>query len=177
MDFEGKIRFNNFTLAEKRQISKSIIWGHTHESLLDLDCGYSTSNVAVTVLSAYSENYRVGEICKVINQIYCERHSYDYICRVLSLEVMLSEISPRTHCTWYKVKMIIEELDKILLKSKESIANTTHYILWIDADAIFINHVCPIEEFVVRYLKYSSFVASWFQPNNFQGKVQEFDCC
>eukprot|EP00929_Paragymnodinium_shiwhaense_P042475 TRINITY_DN21974_c0_g2_i6.p2 TRINITY_DN21974_c0_g2~~TRINITY_DN21974_c0_g2_i6.p2 ORF type:complete len:122 (+),score=18.63 TRINITY_DN21974_c0_g2_i6:154-519(+) len=66
--------------------------------------------VGVLLLTAYSSNYEPGPLCEEANRRYARRHGYSFRCDVLAYEEMLATIGPCTHCTWYKVPMIIDEL-------------------------------------------------------------------
>ena len=56
----------------------------------------------ITICTAYSDDYYIGQICEKINRKYASRHGYQFQSTVLSYREMLSIIEPREHCTWYK---------------------------------------------------------------------------
>ena len=70
------------------------------------------------LVTAFSSDYDVGHLCaKVkwsdqdswnpvcvqVNQEFCQLQGYEWAEAVLSKEEMLDSVSPRNHCTWYKV--------------------------------------------------------------------------
>ena len=52
---------------------------------------------------------------------------------------MLSLLSPRGHCTWFKVWLLLDTL--------ASHPEFSH-IVWIDADAVVVDHSLPIDSFI-----------------------------
>lgn len=93
----------------------------------------------VCVCTAFTEDYSIGHICAYVNHKYATLHKYSFHCEIDSYDNMLNAIHPRTHCTWYKVKLLLKllELDY-------------DYILWIDADAVVVNPSITVEELVTR---------------------------
>eukprot|EP00164_Ancoracysta_twista_P021830 GFYU01039903.1.p1 GENE.GFYU01039903.1~~GFYU01039903.1.p1 ORF type:complete len:230 (+),score=31.70 GFYU01039903.1:3-692(+) len=74
--------------------------------------------------------------------MYAEKHGYMYKVVKASQEEMLAAINPRMHCTWYKVTLILS----ILKDTEFLVKNRIRYIMWIDADAMVINHSRRLEE-------------------------------
>ena len=97
----------------------------------------------ILILMAYSSDYTIGSVCEAVNRHYATRHGYSFECVVQSYEDMLSVIAPRTHCTWYKVYLI-----NSLLHSQGHSHTQYKFILWIDADAIVIDHSVTIEDII-----------------------------
>ena len=90
----------------------------------------------ILMVTAYSNDYTIGHVCERVNRIYAQTHGYEFYSEVLSLEDMAREISPKKHCTWYKIVLLRKLFANIeLLKSKN-----IQYIMWIDADAIVVDH-------------------------------------
>jgi hypothetical protein len=68
-----------------------------------------------------------------INRLYCEIHGYEYILDEYSDE-HLAEVSQHRHPVWLKVPHIKGNM------------NHCDYLLFVDADAVFYNHLFRIEE-------------------------------
>lgn len=98
----------------------------------------------ITVCTAYTTNYALGRLCEDVNRRYCERHGYRFISETLSAQHMQAAIDPRTCFSWYKVLMLSRLLEEEMLlgDSQEG------YILWIDADAVFVRHDRTIESVI-----------------------------
>ena len=54
-------------------------------------------------------------VCLQVNQEYCHLQGYEWAEAVLSKEEMLASVSPRNHCTWYKVCTISDHFDQFFL--------------------------------------------------------------
>jgi hypothetical protein len=131
------------SIEDKREISRIICKSRITSQVTSS----SSSKHKITVISAYSENYVIGKLCQQVNSIYCETHGYEFICHVLPQMEMEAIIAPRSHCTWYKVKMII---DILTTKLSESESGNSEYLFWIDSDAIVIDQSQAAESFVER---------------------------
>jgi hypothetical protein len=103
---------------------------------------------------AYTDNYRLGDITALVNEAYANKHGYRFRLHKKSYEEMMGEISPRDNPTWYKVRAINEEL--LQNDSTESVAE---YILWLDADAMLVNHDLRVED-VARACEWKDLVIS-----------------
>jgi hypothetical protein len=57
---------------------------------------------------------------------------------------MLEAISPRAHCAWYKALMLLRYLEN----KQELLHSGIDYLLWIDADAIVIDHSISLDYFI-----------------------------
>jgi hypothetical protein len=61
----------------------------------------------ILLFTAYSTDYKIGELCDTINKTYSEKHKYEYLSETLPYEDMMRAIGPsKNHCTWYKVLML-----------------------------------------------------------------------
>jgi hypothetical protein len=92
-----------------------------------------------------------------VNKAYATKQGYAFRADKMSYEDMLGAIHPRTHCTWYKARMVLEELRRSLQEKK--IDDTTagkedriKLIMWIDADAMVINHDVAVQDVVAAAL-------------------------
>ena len=125
---------------------------------------------AFKVVTAFSDNYEVGRLCSKVNRLYCEQQGHAWHEVVLAQEAMLAAVAPRTHCTWYKVHIFLDELqralgggmprtdsqkpDKSPLPALDGSAavgrplRENDYLVWVDADAVFVDHAKRLEEIV-----------------------------
>ena len=157
------------SIEDKREISRLICKNRLSNATTTQPSSSSShhnKNFKITVISAYSDNYAIGKLCQQVNSIYCGIHGYEFICHVLPQVDMETIIAPRSHCTWYKVKMIID-----LLTSKLSDSNTSttsyedsEYLFWIDSDAIVIDHSQTAESFVERGQRKDLIIAEDMNP-------------
>jgi len=124
------------------------------------------------LVTAFSTDYDVGHLCSKVNQEYCQLRGYEWAEAVLSKEQMLKSVSPRNHCTWYKVHIIIDELARALDDIEDTIQidnngvnplpvlngdtcvgeklNEDDYLVWVDADAVFVDHEATLEKVVLE---------------------------
>ena len=138
------------TLEEKRQISKNILLRRVQNQLSNENDIEIDTIQQVVVFTAYSDNYSIGKLCEQVNRSYCVKHGYKFECFTLSHDEMVTEVSPRQHCTWYKIKIINKLLSELHQSRSSSVSNSVQYIFWIDSDAIFINHDYKLENFIQR---------------------------
>ena len=93
----------------------------------------------ILILSAYTKevvwnNYGkcdFGELSTINHKEYAEKHGYSYHC-----EIVDAEDYPNMHLTWLKIYILrkfIEHYD---------------YVVWIDADAVFVNKNLSIDNFI-----------------------------
>ena len=61
----------------------------------------------ILLFTAYSTDYKIGELCDTINRRYSEKNNYQYLSETISYDEMMLAIGPnKNHCTWYKVLML-----------------------------------------------------------------------
>ncbi len=68
-------------------------------------------------------------MCEAVNREYARRHKYMFKSYVLPYDEILTDIAPKKHCTWWKIKLALALLNDEKLMSDENI----QYIMWIDA--------------------------------------------
>lgn len=91
----------------------------------------------VLILTAFTKkvvwnnygNCDFGKFCAEVNLKYATRHNYSFVC-----EIIETELSDRQN-TWLKIPLIKKHLPNY------------DYVVWIDADAIFLKNI-KIEEFI-----------------------------
>jgi len=113
-------------------------------------------NPNILIITAYSIDYTIGNLCEKVIRKYADYHQYHFISHILPYMDMLSKIHPKLHCTWYKILMINEYLNDN--------NNKYDYILWIDADAIIIDFNIKIEYFIKRSLGRDILIAEDMNP-------------
>ena len=96
------------------------------------------------VVTAYTPNYTIGELCAAINKTYCKGRGYGFLEAVMSYKDMMEEVAPRTNCTWFKIKLLLK-----LLKAHGQ-QSDIRYLVWVDADAIFLNSTSITLEHIVQ---------------------------
>lgn len=95
--------------------------------------------IRISICTAYTDDYSIGRLCEVVNRAYALHFGYEFDCHVLSCEDMMTFIQPKKHFTWYKVDMLIKQIQNRLIELKEAESGSLQYIMWIDADAMFLN--------------------------------------
>ena len=100
----------------------------------------------VLILTAYSDNYSLGKVCECVNRSYAKTFGYLFQSYVKSQEVMLEDVQPKTHCTWFKIKLLRDLLSSETMH--ELSAQGVQYVMWMDADAIFIDHDQSLEKII-----------------------------
>ena len=90
----------------------------------------------IIVTQFYTNNIQYGKFSEEINLDYCNKHGYRYICETDTNKI-------RNGCdgrsfTWYKPKLIKEIFENY----------NPEYVVFLDADAIFVNRKIQIEDFI-----------------------------
>lgn len=93
------------------------------------------------ICTAYSDDYTIGRMCEAANRLYAEKHGYCFESEVLSYAEMLEAVAPRAHPTWYKVLLLRRLLD-------QAVHRGIAWVMWIDADAMVIEHATRIQDIV-----------------------------
>lgn len=103
------------------------------------------------VVTAFDTRYEVGYLCSVVNEAYCKRHGYAFR-RVLPSPEGMSLLSGHRHCAWGKVALVHHLLGGKIPTEAAAIAgprlDDVDYVVWVDADAMVLNHDKRLEEFV-----------------------------
>jgi len=121
--------------AEQLRTNDSIFAEH--------DVSHMTSFLLVT---AYSDDYAVGHLTEQVNRAYASKHQYPFHSVKLPVGDMLSAIAPKQHCAWYKILLL-----RSLLADRQSLyRNRVGYLMWIDADAIIVDHSKPLHAVVAQ---------------------------
>ncbi|OQR96019.1 hypothetical protein ACHHYP_17310 [Achlya hypogyna] len=136
---------SHFGIAEASREDKKLVT-QVQRLLAAADAALTRTCVGanVAVFTAYTSDYSVGEACAHINKIYAERHGYEFYVDVLPYDEMLAAIAPRQFCGWYKVAM----LRRFLADMDALRARGIGYLMWIDADAVVIDHSRPAQELI-----------------------------
>jgi len=98
------------------------------------------------LVTAYSDDYSVGRLTEQVNRAYASKHQYLFHSVQLPSEDMLSAIAPKKHCAWYKIYL----LKKLLANRQFLYDNRVGYLMWIDADAIIVDHARPLHTVVAQ---------------------------
>ncbi len=93
----------------------------------------------ICVLSSYTDNIRwnnygkcdYGDLSATNHLEYANKHGYSYVKRIVKDSDYLD-----WHPTWIKIDVLLKTLPLF------------DYVVWIDADAVFINKDIKIEEFI-----------------------------
>ena len=89
----------------------------------------------ILIFTSYSKDYNLGPLCEYVNKQYASKHGYLFESFVLPYLTMLEDIKPKTHCTWYKVKLI----NQYIQNTEYIESNNIKYIMWIYL-TIFISY-------------------------------------
>ena len=95
------------------------------------------------VLTAHSNDgyySKMGRLCAKMNSLYCEAYSYTFRHVVKTPIDMRSIIETRAP-SYLKIKLLLDLFDeyKTIIDEEKGKDDCMYYIMWIDADAIFIN--------------------------------------
>lgn len=105
------------------------------------------------VVTAFDTNYEVGFLCSVVNEAYCQSKQYTFKRILLSPENM-QQLAGGRHLAWAKVALLLELVQgngghRSVLNRQLSVDSQNYdYIVWIDADAMILDHSVPLEYFV-----------------------------
>ena len=108
------------------------------------------------VVTAFDTNYEVGFLCSVVNEAYCQRNGYSFR-RLLLSPAEMQGLAAGRHLAWGKVALLEElvspvgptktETSKVLGKLRH-LKLDFDYIVWIDADAMVLDHSILLDHFV-----------------------------
>ncbi|OLP78119.1 hypothetical protein AK812_SmicGene41744 [Symbiodinium microadriaticum] len=102
------------------------------------------------LVTAYDVNYKVGFLCSVVNEAYCKKHGYGF-ARVVRSQEEMCKLSSGRHLAWGKVAILRDLLQRSGTTVSPCIEVRAHdfdYVVWIDADAMILNHNLKLEQFV-----------------------------
>jgi hypothetical protein len=102
---------------------------------------------SVLLFTAYSSDYSIGQLCEHVNRQYAHRHGYRFESEVLAYSEMLDKVQPRQFLGWYKVLMLNRYLNE---RRKQLVADGVSWLVWIDADAVVIDHAKTLQELLSR---------------------------
>eukprot|EP00971_Amphidinium_carterae_P187224 3716141-Amphidinium_carterae.1 len=104
----------------------------------------SLANLRFLVVTAFDTRYEVGYLCSIVNEAYSHRHCYTFR-RVLLSPTSMLQLSCMRHGAWAKVALVSQMLTE---NNDAESPKKFDYIVWIDADALVLNHDRPLHEFV-----------------------------
>ena len=91
----------------------------------------------IIVAQYYTKNISYGQFSEKLNSTYCEKNGYTYFLE--TNEELIRTKSDGRSFHWYKPFLILDALND---------NPNCDYVLYLDMDAIFINHDRKIEEFI-----------------------------
>lgn len=100
----------------------------------------------ILMVTAYSNDYSIGGLCEKVNKNYALKYGYQFLSDILTLSDMTKIISPKKHCTWYKIAL----MRKLLNDTDHLTKNRIDYIMWIDADAIVVDQTVLLTDIIAR---------------------------
>ncbi|OQS06977.1 hypothetical protein THRCLA_00994 [Thraustotheca clavata] len=143
--YQKHFGLDQLSIQDKHCINQVICSLRAHDAEIERNTTIQ-SNTNVAVFTAYTTDYSVGHTCAHINQLYAQRHGYPFYCDVLPYKEMMTAIAPRNFCGWYKVAMI-----KRFFEDMEALkAQNIGYLMWIDADAVVIDHSIAAQSLIVQ---------------------------
>lgn len=134
----------------------------------------ASRTTAVTLLMSYSTDYSIGRVCEAVNRQYGQRHGYELVSEVLPSEEMMTRIRPKKHCTWYKILLLMKWMEASLRQRKEeeeeslgssSSSTRKRYLMWVDGDALFVDHSRSLEEIISRGAEKDLIIAEDMHPS------------
>lgn len=150
-----EINGGRLLVAEERQaitssIAKMISMNASivrENELLARSTAMSHASYETLLFTAYSKDYSIGYLCEHVNRMYANRHGFQFRSFVAPYKDMIDELKPRTHCTWYKILMLRRLLEEMLATQN---SHNILYIMWIDADAVVIDHSISLKDIIAR---------------------------
>ena len=154
-------RQNLHSYSKAKRVEEDSLYALTHEG---------RSRDGFLVITAYTDNYKIGPMCAAVNKKYCEQHGYAWQADVLTHPDLMSDITPRKSASWYKILMINRLLARELgvpLQQHHATATATststgtptethesdtgvRYIMWIDADASIVDSNITLEQIIAE---------------------------
>ena len=103
----------------------------------------------IKLIQYYTSNCEYAVHTVKINQLYCTKYDIDY--SVLNNDNTIISNNEERSLKWYKIKFINETLQN---------DNEHDYIIFVDADAFFVNHNKDIRDIINLYLT-KNFIIAW----------------
>ena len=101
----------------------------------------------------YTPNLEYAVMTEEINRSYCQKFDIDYF--VEKDKQLIDEVRyDRSYC-WFKIQMITK-----ILKQKEY-----EYVMFVDADAIFVRNDFDIKELIDKYKESDLIISEDFGPD------------
>lgn len=114
------------------------------------------------VIQFYTPNLTYAPTAEEINKNYCKLYSIDYFSQT-SREVIDSKRDARAYC-WYKILMVLEELEK----------DEYEYIMFVDADAVFVKTDYDVHDLIEKNSEYDLIISKDFGPDHVNTGVMIF---
>ena len=117
------------------------------------DASMASPSLRFLVVTAFDSRYEVGFLCSVVNEAYCQKHNYTFH-RVLLNPSDMRSLAGGRHLAWGKVALLRDLLEGKTnegpLKGWDGLSSAANfdYIIWIDADALVLDHSVQLEDFV-----------------------------
>lgn len=105
------------------------------------------------VLQYYTPNLEYGKLSEKINKNYCDNFEIDYIS-LTDKDYIDSKIDGRPYM-WFKILFLIEKLEE----------NEYEYVMFIDADAIFVKNDFNIVDLIDEHKDFNLIINSDFGPD------------
>ncbi|CAE7591522.1 unnamed protein product [Symbiodinium natans] len=118
------------------------------------------TNLRFLLVTAHDVDYKIGFLCSVVNEAYCKKHGYGFL-RVVQSRDDMCKLSSGRHLAWAKVALLRYLLSTTLSPTSPtspsapawvskgmSPVSDFDYVVWIDADAMVLNHALKLEHFV-----------------------------
>ncbi|CAK0849564.1 unnamed protein product, partial [Prorocentrum cordatum] len=104
------------------------------------------------VATAFDTRYEVGYLCSTVNEAYCQKHGYEFR-RVLPAPEDMAALAGGRHSAWAKVALMLHLLGGDVPEGARRIAGPAaaegvEYVVWVDADAMFLDHDRRLEHYV-----------------------------
>ncbi|CAK0805136.1 unnamed protein product [Prorocentrum cordatum] len=113
------------------------------------------------VLTNFDEDYEVGYLCAAVNEAYCQRWGYRFVPLCLTREDM-GRVCDGRHFAWAKLALLSwlftprrcspvarEVLERKLGEAgRAALLSSVDYLVWIDGDAMVVDHDVPLSQFV-----------------------------
>lgn len=113
----------------------------------------------------YTPNLEYAKQSEEINKKYCEKFDIDYFSQT-NIEIINQGIDGRSVC-WYKIRLLID-----LLKE-----NKYEYVMFMDADAVFVREDFNIIDIIEKHKEFNLICSGDFGPDIVNSGVMIFKNC